>query len=574
MKIVDLQQGTPGWNAHRAKRRNASDTPSIMGLSPYELRDQAIARLATGEKKEFSDYTQKNIIDNGHVFERLARGVAEEIHGELYPCVAVSDCGKYSVSFDGVTIDDVTNWEHKSLNNEIREAKKTGVIPMVYRAQMQHGFIVNKNAELCCFHATKWAKDADGNDILEESIMMVEVPDLELQEKIHAAWEQAEKDIAAYVAPAAKPVVVAEAVEQLPVLFAQTKGELSVTHNIDAFKQRFDAYKSSIKTELFTDQDFADAKAHAKNLGDIEKRLITTADQLVAQNASVAEVVDFAKACAAEAARMRILLTKLHDSETAKRKQEKIQAAKDGYQDYADELIAELGFPLNVAAPNWVTAAANKRTMESLGNALNTALAQGKIDLEAAAKVVRKNLAHYKTAAAGYEMLFADLDAIAQKQHDDFVNLVSTRIAAHEAEIKRRAEAEAQRMVAEAQQRAEEAQRRAEEEAQAKAEAKWKADIEAQRLVDAQAATTALDSLVAPVEKAAEPVAAEAALQVAVKQPVVQVANAPQKSAAELAFDARSNQLLGLSSAEAKFAFNWFVAGWVDAKNEQQKVIK
>ncbi len=32
--IIRLVQGSPDWHAHRAKYRNASETPVVLGLSP------------------------------------------------------------------------------------------------------------------------------------------------------------------------------------------------------------------------------------------------------------------------------------------------------------------------------------------------------------------------------------------------------------------------------------------------------------------------------------------------------------------------------------------------------------
>ena len=33
--ILKLEQGTPEWLAHRLKYRNASETPVVLGLSPF-----------------------------------------------------------------------------------------------------------------------------------------------------------------------------------------------------------------------------------------------------------------------------------------------------------------------------------------------------------------------------------------------------------------------------------------------------------------------------------------------------------------------------------------------------------
>ncbi|MBI4203940.1 MAG: hypothetical protein HY527_02835 [Betaproteobacteria bacterium] len=34
--ILKLVQGTPAWHEHRAKSRNASETPAVLGVSPWQ----------------------------------------------------------------------------------------------------------------------------------------------------------------------------------------------------------------------------------------------------------------------------------------------------------------------------------------------------------------------------------------------------------------------------------------------------------------------------------------------------------------------------------------------------------
>jgi hypothetical protein len=81
--------------------------------------------------------------------------------------------------------------------------------------------------------------------------------------------------------------------------------------------------------------------------------------------------------------------------------------------------------------PDFVGAMKNKRTLASLHDAVDTLLASAKIAANEAAADIRAKLAWHKENAAGYEILFADLQQIIGKAADDFKLVVTSRIAAH-----------------------------------------------------------------------------------------------------------------------------------------------
>jgi predicted phage-related endonuclease len=85
LRIHNLIQGSPEWEAYRAAMRNASDAPAMMGVSPYKSRAELLRELHTGIVPTPDAGTQKRY-DNGHRVEALARPLAEEFIGaELYP---------------------------------------------------------------------------------------------------------------------------------------------------------------------------------------------------------------------------------------------------------------------------------------------------------------------------------------------------------------------------------------------------------------------------------------------------------------------------------------------------------
>ena len=94
----------------------------MLGCSNYKPRAQLVREVATGIGEEVDDATQARF-DSGHRYEALARPIAEKIIGEdLFPCVGVAHDAPYSASFDGLTLMGETAFEHKSLNDELRDA--------------------------------------------------------------------------------------------------------------------------------------------------------------------------------------------------------------------------------------------------------------------------------------------------------------------------------------------------------------------------------------------------------------------------------------------------------------------
>ena len=134
MKVLDLIQGTPEWEAHRFNHDNASELAAAMGEDPDMPRNELIRLKATGSEKEFSNYVRNVILASGHAAEAAARPlIVAEIGEDLFPIVGVSDeHPRLSASYDGMKLDDSMAWECKVwnekrvaqvLNKEITEPK-------------------------------------------------------------------------------------------------------------------------------------------------------------------------------------------------------------------------------------------------------------------------------------------------------------------------------------------------------------------------------------------------------------------------------------------------------------------
>lgn len=282
MKTINLIQGTPEWHAHRATHLNASDAPAMLGCSPYKTRAQLVREVATGIGEEHDDATLQRFAD-GHRYEALARPIAEQIIGEdLYPCVGTE--GKYSASFDGLTLLEETAFEHKSLNNDLRacmrdEGNGWG-LPKHYQVQMEQQLLVSGAARVL-FMASKW----NGDELVEERHCWY-ASDAALRAELVAGWEQFEADVAAYEhVEKTAPVISGRAPDTLPSLHIAVTGMVTAS-NLADFKASAMAVLSGINRELQTDDDFANAEQTVKWCKGVEDRLEATKQQIIGQTAT------------------------------------------------------------------------------------------------------------------------------------------------------------------------------------------------------------------------------------------------------------------------------------------------
>lgn len=474
MNIHNLVQGTPEWHAHRANYFNASEAPAMLGVSKYTTRDQLIHSMATGLTKEVDASTQK-IFDNGHKFEALARPIAEKIIGEdLYP--VVGSMGEYSASFDGITMGEDIIFEHKTLNDELRECFANGEQPpLMYRVQMEQQLMVS-GAEKCLFMASKW----NGEELVEENHFWY-TSDAELRSRIVEGWNQFATDIATYVPPVKVQKVEAETIQTLPVPSVVVRGEITAS-NLGDITPMFDKYLGEVKTEFSTDQDFADAEANGNNCEETEKRIKALRENIIAQMVDI-NTVDTTLANYQEAFRkLKVLLRNAVKEQKDTIKSNAIMAAKTEYADFVAALNKDIPVMLSrqLQYPDFAAAIKSVKTLKTMHANINSALANGKVEATTLANNVKTKLAYISESIKGYEHLFkidaivfSDLDYI--KLHIQSVkDAEDVRKAKHEAAIKEQAEADARAKL----------EREAKEKAEA--EAKRQAEIAAKEALEKQ----------------------------------------------------------------------------------------
>lgn len=458
MITVELIQGTPEWHAHRASHFNASDAPAMMGCSPYKTRSQLVREFATGATIEHDAATLQRFAD-GHRFEDLARPLAERIIGEdLYPCVGVD--GKYSASFDGLTLLEDKAFEHKSLNDDLRLAMPLdgtdACLPLHYQVQMEHQAMVS-GAERVLFMASKWA----GDELVEERHCWY-IPNPELRAKIVAGWAQFDADVMAYdPAPVAEPVAAGRAPDQMPALRIEVTGMVTAS-NLAEWKTQAISVFQGISTELVSDQDFADAEKTVKWCGDIEDQLKAAKQHALSQTQSIDLLFKTIDAIAEEARSKRLALEKRVKTRKDERRTEIGNAARRAVQQHVlaiNETLGEHAMPMPATLIADINdAMKGKRSFSSMQEAVDAVAANAKVDASQSAERIRANIRVMEMEVGTHAALFPDrVQLCSTKSAEDLRNLMAARISQHQQAEQDRLDAEREKIRKEEEERAQKA---------------------------------------------------------------------------------------------------------------------
>lgn len=429
MQVHHLTQGSPEWHAYRRNHFNASDAPAMLGCSPYKTRDQLIAELATGVTEEVDPATQRRF-DDGHRFEALARPLAEQIIGEeLAPLVGSE--GKYSASFDGLTLMEDTAFEHKTLNKDLRAVMVDGCtgaqLPKLYRVQMEQQCMV-AGATRVLFMASKW----EGDELVEKRHCWY-TPDLTLRAEIVAGWIALEQEVAAY-APAAVPVAVTARVrEALPALVFEVRGEVTKS-NLADYKalalQSIDEISSAPKS----DQEFADAKEDAAWLRGVQQAAAQGKADITGRMSSIDEALKVLDHIEEMARRKAVAVENAVEAEEKRRKLQMVLDAQKDLADHVEQLNKRLGESyMPVVAADFAGAIKGKRNPASMQEAITTLLVNTKLQANATADRIQVNM--LAIVEAGDKAAFPDAATLVLKAADDLAAVIAVRVAEAEAKL-------------------------------------------------------------------------------------------------------------------------------------------
>lgn len=175
--ILKLVQGTQEWHQHRAKSRNASETPAVLGVSPFQTPYQ-LWLLKTGriEQKVTAP------MQRGTELEPSARAAYELQTGQIMEPLVLVD-GAYSASLDGITLagDLIVEIKcpYKGRESDLWKSVALGKVPDHYGWQLEHQLFVS-GAKL----AHLWVFDGTQGLLLEVAART------ERWQEIRSAWDQ------------------------------------------------------------------------------------------------------------------------------------------------------------------------------------------------------------------------------------------------------------------------------------------------------------------------------------------------------------------------------------------------
>lgn len=174
--VLKLVQGTPEWHAHRQGMRNASETPAVLGLSPW-LTPYGLWLIKTGRHSQ----PVTPPMAHGTQLEPQARAAYEAQTGEIMNPLVMQD-GPYSASLDGINLAGSLIVEIKcpfrGRQSSLWREAVSGNVPCHYAAQVQHQLMVSGAVA-----AHLWVY-AEG-----EGLLLTLQRDEALMGAIHEAWE-------------------------------------------------------------------------------------------------------------------------------------------------------------------------------------------------------------------------------------------------------------------------------------------------------------------------------------------------------------------------------------------------
>jgi hypothetical protein len=296
------------------------------------------------------------------------------------------------------------------------------------------------------FMASKWEWNHIGdNYVLIEERHCWYTPNGFLRKQIIDAWTQFHIDLAAYQHFEPALPVVASVKESLPAVSVRLNGQLAVATNLPEFGVALRSFVKTIPAQPSTDQEFADCESACKALKKAEDALTAAEDNAMAQVTDVETMRRLVGDLKTLARTTRLASEKVVTARKEAIRIEIITAAKNKYANHVADLNKRNGVSyLGVAYPDFATAIKGKRTISSLHEAVDTLLANAKIDANATADKILANIS--LSEVKEYNFLFSDLPTLCLKEPGDFMACVAYRVTEHQAKEDARIAAETARI--------------------------------------------------------------------------------------------------------------------------------
>lgn len=427
MRVLNLVQGSAEWHKVRSAHFTASEATAMLGLSKYKSRNQLLKEKATGEAPEVTPQ-QERIFAAGHEYEAMARPIAEKIvNDELFPATGTREVDDLPLlaSFDGITMLEDQVWEHKTLNKLLSSAIPNNEMPDEYWPQLEHQLLVS-GAERTLFMASQGTEETALHCWYES------VP--ERREKVIAGWKLFANDLSNYVEKAEVEKVEAQPIRELPAIAYKMNG-LTLTSNLSEYKAAAESLVEQSKKRLESDQDFANAESMVKVFKNAETKLEAMSSAVLGEVQDIDAFVKDLNFIKEQLRQARLATDKQVKSRKEEIKSEAIIEGSASLASHINELNAELApFKLPPSTLDLKSEIKGKRTLESISNAIDTAVANEKINLSSTAQHMRMNINTLNELAPNYQFLFNDIQQHLLADKEQFTHLVNGRIAQYEQE--------------------------------------------------------------------------------------------------------------------------------------------
>lgn len=171
-----MEQGSQEWKDLRKTKIGASDSPVIMGVSPWKTAYELYLEKMMGTEQEVSQSMAR-----GTALEESARQRFQDKTGILMmPQVVLSKEREWQMaSLDGISFDGLSILEIKHAKKEVFDMAVQGELPDYYMIQIQHALDTTGAAK--CYYVV-----SDG----EKDVWVEVFPDAKLIQKIRDANEK------------------------------------------------------------------------------------------------------------------------------------------------------------------------------------------------------------------------------------------------------------------------------------------------------------------------------------------------------------------------------------------------
>lgn len=442
-----FQQGSDEWLEHRYRHYNASEAKAMLGFGG---RIELLDFKKTGISKEFDKYTEEVIFPNGHKFEAWARPIAAKFGGEkliqasLTKRVSGLDL---AVSLDGITESALNNpddpdvgftWEHKQLNKVLREYLQRGEIPEEYWPQMEQGLLIS-NTRRCLFTASLW--DEKRMQCLEIHHVWYERSKENVMKLVNG-WKQFDEDLQNHVVQEKPVEVIGHAPTMtLPAVNFQIQGRV-LASNVDDIQAQAKKILDAINLTPSTDQEFADSEKMVQFCSEIESRMNAAEELALGQTGDIDALINAFRSIKESFRQKRLTLSNAVKTKKEQIKTDLVMEHAEAYREHVYELTERLQpdcMP-NMIPPDFGNTIKGLKSITSMREKLNAALADAKIQANSVADLVAKNRKFLEETGHGH--LVPDFNVVGHKSLDDFKGLVAVRLQAYEADQLKKKQAE------------------------------------------------------------------------------------------------------------------------------------